>query len=144
MTQDSGQYLDDWSKVMVDIFQEKVERLRILDTGHFHNSFSQRVNDIAQGRESVIKFVDYGMYQALGVGRGYTPGNGGNLEILDPEYRKEHGLGKPRKRRDWFSKKWYMSVMNAVEDLARITGEESAGIFCDSLSDSRKTIRRPK
>ncbi len=142
LTKDTEEYLDDWTKMMVDIFQERVSRLRIVDTGEFYNSFKSRLDAVAQGRESVTRFLEYGMYQALGVGNGYSRENGGDLEILDPEYRRTHKMGKPRKRRDWFSRKWFMSVMNAVEDLARITGEESAQILCDSLSDARQTIRR--
>ncbi|MCM1356906.1 MAG: hypothetical protein NC212_10945 [Staphylococcus sp.] len=48
--------------------------------------------------------------------------------------------GKPRKRRDWYSKKLYMSTMAMVEDLARITGEEGVRVVCEALSDARSAL----
>ena len=38
---------------------------------------------------------------ANGTGNGYRRGNGGNLEILDKNYRKQHGMGRQREPRDW-------------------------------------------
>ncbi len=50
--------------------------------------------------------------------------------------------GKPRKRRDWFSRKLFMSVIALREDLARITGEQAAMIICNALHDTRNVVRR--
>ena len=55
--------------------------------------------------------------------------NGGDLPFLDPAYRLEHHLGKPRQRRPWFNKSWYISVMVLKDKLADVIGEEFAGLF---------------
>ena len=154
---DERKYIDEWTRMMLVIWKEKIERLRIVHTGALHQSFSDSVTETSAGTTISMKFARYGIYQALGVGRGYNLGNGGHLEILEPEYRRTHRLdkrrrvssggqsyktsGKPRRKRDWIYAKLYMSIMAMKEDLARITGEELARVFCDNLSDIRSTIR---
>lgn len=155
---DRDKYINEWVKTQLVIWREKVERLRIMRSGRLSRSFIGSVRK--QGAEETItmRFARYGIYQALGVGNGYTRGNGGDLKILDKQYREEHGLnkprqagptpiyskyltsGKPREARDWFSKKLYMSTKAMVEDLARITGEECAQVVCNALSDARSTL----
>ena len=154
---DERKYIDEWTRMMLVIWKEKIERLRIVHTGSLHQSFSDNITQTEVGTTISMKFARYGIYQALGVGRGYDLGNGGHLEILEPEYRHTHRLdkrrrvssggqsymtsGKPRRKRDWINAKLYMSIMAMKEDLARITGEELARVFCDNLSDIRSTIR---
>ena len=132
---DVEKYVDEWTRTMIAIWREKIERLRVVDTGKLHQSFKDQIQHTAEGSTIRMKFLQYGLYQARGVGNGYKRGNGGNLEILDPEYRREHGLKKKRKPRDWFSKKLYMSTMAMIEDVARITGEEAARVICEGLAD---------
>lgn len=154
---DVNAYIDEWTRVQLEIWREKVERLKVVYTGHLHQSFSQAIQHTSEGSTVIMKFARYGVYQAYGTGRGYTHGNGGDLEFLGKDYRREHGLdkpkkvgpawggyltsGKPREQRDWMNKKLYMSVMAMVEDLARITGEEAARVMCDALTDPRAALR---
>ena len=161
---DKDKYIDEWTRMMLIIWREKIERLKIVRSGAFHESLCSAINRAQSGSTSIsMKFAQYGIYQALGVGNGYTQGNGGDLKILDDEYREKNGLnvprqagpmegyaayktsGKPRKVRDWFSKKLFVSTMAMVEDLARIMGEESALVVCNALEDARATVkqRRP-
>lgn len=153
---DVNAYIDEWTRVQLDIWREKIERMHIVYTGALHESFRQAIQHDADGSTIRMRFARYGIYQAFGVGRNYVHDNGGDLEFLDKDYRHEHGLdkprkvgpawggymtsGKPRERRDWMSKKLYMSVMAMVEDLARITGEEYARVICDQLADSRAAL----
>lgn len=156
---DVDRYVDEWTRTQLLIWKEKIERLKVVRSGTLHQSFSDSIAATETGTTITMKFARYGIYQALGVGRGYTHGNGGNLEILDPSYRSAHGLDRPRRagpipplydsymttgrqrqKRDWFSKKLYMSTMAMVEDLARITGEEGVNVICDALSDTRNSI----
>lgn len=154
---DERKYIDEWTRTMLVIWKEKIERLRIVHTGALHQSFSDSIVETSAGTTITMKFARYGIYQALGVGRGYDRDNGGNLEILDPEYRRTHRLdkrrrvssggrsyltsGKTRRKRDWINAKLYMSIMAMKEDLARIAGEELARVFCDNLSDIRSALR---
>lgn len=156
---DVDKYIDEWTRMQLLIWREKIERMGVVHSGALHQSFSDAVQYASSGNGSTtitLKFLQYGIYQALGVGNGYTRNNGGDLPFLGKEYRKEHGLnkprkvgpawggyktsGKPRKARDWFSKKLYMSTMAMVEDLARILGQEAAHVVCDNLMDIRSTI----
>ena len=73
----------------------------------------------------------------LGTGNGYTRGNGGDLEILNPTYRYKHHLGKQRERRPWFSRSWYISTQVLKEYLATIIGEGFAGLF-DNLNSRER------
>lgn len=142
---------------MIKIWQEKIERLKIVRSGALHQSFTSAIQDASDGQTITMKFLQYGIYQALGVGRGYAHDNGGDLEFLDKEYRELHRLnekrkvgpawggykvsGQARRRRDWYNKKLYMSVMALKEDLARITGEQAAYVLCEALTDTRAALR---
>ncbi len=156
---DVDRYIDEWTRTQILIWREKIERLKIVRSGRLHQSFTDSIVSTGEGTTITMKFARYGIYQELGVGRGYSPDNGGDLQILDKEYRETHGLnkkrqagpvpgygkymtsGNPREKRKWYSKKLFMSTMAMVEDLARITGDEAARVICDSLSDVRKAIR---
>ena len=119
---DQREYLAAWTKMMVEIWEEKISKHNIVRTGALLSSFTS-----SSSADSVsIKWASYGIYQAFGTGRGYTRGNGGDLAFLDPEYRRKNRLdkprkvgdawggymtsGKPRKRRNWYSHKLYTSL----------------------------------
>lgn len=142
--------------MQIRIWQEKIERMKIVRSGALHESFKDSITQTAEGTTISMKFHRYGIYQALGVGYGYRHDNGGDLPFLGKEYRAEHGLdkprkvgpawggyktsGKPRKKRDWYSKKLYMSTMAMVEDMARILGEEATSVICEQLIDTRAAL----
>lgn len=145
-------YIDEWTRTQLLIWQEKIERMGIVRSGALHQSFREAINRAEEGATTItMRFLKYGIYQALGTGRGYERGNPGDLPFLGKEYRHEHRLdvprkvgpawggyktsGNPRKARDWYSKKLFMSTMAMVEDLARILGEESAHVICNALID---------
>lgn len=155
--EDIERYSEAWVDKMLEIWREKIERLKIVRTGALHQSFRNSITATSQGLTINLKFLHYGIYQELGVGKGYVHNNGGDLPFLDKEYRKRHGLDKPRKvgpawggyytsgypreRRDWRSRKLYMSVMAMVEDMARILGDQGMHVICDNLMDPRSTLR---
>lgn len=154
---DTDAYIIEWAKMLTTMWQERIEMLGVVYTGQLHQSISDTVQSLNGGHNITMRFKRYGIYQSLGVGNGYTRGNGGDLQILDNTYREEHGLnkrrrvgpkpggyltsGKPRKRRDWISKKLFLSVMNLRDDLARIVGEEAALVVAEALTDLRDAIK---
>lgn len=155
---DDDRYIEEWAKMLITMWQERIEMLGVIDRGYLHQSLNEAIHKLNGGGTTItMKFKEYGIYQSLGVGNGYTRGNGGDLKILDNEYREKHGLnkrrkvgpkpggyltsGKPRQRRDWISKKLFLSVMNLRDDLARIVGEESALVIADALTDLRDAIK---
>ena len=153
---DDDLYIEEWAKMLITMWHERIEMLGVIDTGYLHQSLNEAIAERGGGKTITLKFKEYGIYQSLGVGNGYSHNNGGDLKILDPTYREEHGLnkrrkdkrrsggktsGKPRKRRDWFSKKYYLSVMNLKEDLARIVGEQAALTIADALNDMHDAVK---
>lgn len=157
MNDDAQKYIDEWTRVQIRIWQEKIERMKIVRSGALHQSFRDSITHSGEGTTITMKFHQYGIYQALGVGNGYRHDNGGDLPFLGKDYREKHGLdkprkvgpawggyetsGKPRKARDWYSKKLFMSTMAMVEDMARILGEGAASVICDQLTDTRAALK---
>lgn len=134
--EDRIKYQDAWAKMMVDIWREKIERLHVIDTYRLHQDMNENLT--TSGSEiSVIqhKFMEYGIYQDCGTGNGYSKGNGGNLEFLDPT--NENGQ-KHRKPREWFSRAYFASVMVLKEEMAYMYGEEFTGLLVDKIEEANR------
>lgn len=141
--EDIRQWERGWSEMMVTIWRENIIRLGIVDTMTLHNQMSQRVTDTGGQIQIAHEFMLYGIYVARGVGRNYSKGNPGDLPFLDKEYRKEHGLdkpkkvgpawggrvagGKPRTKRDWFSVKYLASIRVLTEVEVQLYGNAYMG-----------------
>lgn len=149
-------YVEAWNKTMVDIWHERIKLLGVYDSGALWRSpVALKVR--ADGRFFDItlsqKFLEYGLWQNLGTGREIPHGNAGNAQCLDPEYRKEHKLDKPRKRgpkwgggytsgnprtpQRWFSPKYYSSSLNLRDFMAESLADEFKGMFCSALDSDR-------
>lgn len=131
------EYIKGWTDTMVDIWKEKIIKYSIIDSGNLMSS----VTGSSSQNSALLKFVSYGIYQAYGVGNGYKHDNGGNLEFLDPEYRKKHKLGKPRKRRNWYTPRLYSSVMVMQRAMAEIYSHDIVNTICDALTDGRAALK---
>lgn len=149
-------YIEEWTRTQINIWREKIERMKIVRSGALHQSFVDHIKQTAEGSTILMKFLSYGIYMENGTGYGYSHDNGGDLQFLDEDYRREHGLdrrrkvgpawggyrtsGKPRKPRVWYSKKLYMSTMAMVEDMARIMADEAVHVVCDQLLDANDAL----
>lgn len=98
--QDQQAYSSAWAGKMADIWQERIARLRLVDTGQLLRSVSAMVTP---GAETSIElsFMAYGIHVARGVGRNFLRSRqgGGTVPFLLPggeQYRREHGLDKPK------------------------------------------------
>ena len=82
--EDRERYMRAWAEKMVEIWRERIIRLGVYDTGLLHEKFTETVRgDIGTDMHVIMhKFMMYGIYQDVGVGRGYTPDNGGQLHFL--------------------------------------------------------------
>jgi len=145
-------YVDAWSEKMIEIWTEKIERLRAVRSGALHESLDDKISHVASGEEISLKFLEYGLAVEYGVGNGYSHDNGGDLLILDPEYRRVNGLdrrrragprsapyrssGKPRVRKPWFNARYFASLRAMTNDLARIFGEEAANAVVANISSN--------
>lgn len=146
--EDHRKYDEAWSKMMVDIWREKIDRLRVVDTRMLRQQITEKV--VASGSElSIIQhnFVMYGIYQDCGVGRGfdihgkkYKDGhvgyNKGELELMDKDYRKDRGLGEPREPREWFSRSYFISRKVLAEQKAYMYGEDFCAMIVDAVENS--------
>ena len=81
------EYERGWSKMMVDIWREKLQQLNITDSGALHDSMQELVTT---GQVTTIehKFLQYGLFVAAGVGKGFAHDNGGDLLFMGDQYRK--------------------------------------------------------
>ena len=120
-------FVEAWNKTMIDIWQEKIYKYHIIDTGNLYTS-PKALSIKADGRFYDITlsqaFLEYGIWQDLGTGREVPIGNGGDI-----------GREKVRQRRPWFSPKYYASVMNLRDFYAESLGYEFVGLFANLDSD---------
>lgn len=123
---------------MIDIWQERIRLLDVFHTGNLWRSplalpvhADGRFYDISLSQS----FLEYGIWQDLGVGREVPIGNGGDI-----------GRDKVRERRRWFSSKYYASVMRLRDFMAESLGREFTGLFAgldaDDLRRSTDYYRR--
>ena len=120
-------FVEAWNKTMIDIWQEKIYKYHIIDTGNLYAS-PKALSIKADGRFYDITlsqaFLEYGIWQDLGTGREVPIGNGGDI-----------GREKVRQRRPWFSPKYYASVMNLRDFYAESLGYEFVGLCANLDSD---------
>lgn len=143
-------HLDNWDKgwadQMVRIWREKINQLRVVDTGALRESIDREITGSGGDKAIVHTFLEYGLYQDMGVGSGYKKSyqSGGiGLAFLDAEYREQHKLGEPRKPRRWFSKKYYASVKVMAEVRTEMLAQDSAMLVANVLTsggDAKDTI----
>lgn len=137
--EDRKKYQEAWADMMIKIWREKIERLHVIDTYSLHQQMQENVISSTDTVSTIQhKFLEYGIYQDLGVGNGYSKDNGGNLEILDPVYRAEHNMGEPRKPRVWFSRAYFASIMVLKEQMVYMYGEEFCGLLVDKIEEANK------
>jgi len=87
------QYERGWSRMMIDIWREKIIQLNITDSGALQGSLQELVST---GHMTTIehKFLQYGLFVAAGVGKGFAHGNGGNLLFMGDKFREgKHEYG---------------------------------------------------
>ena len=130
--QEREKYVMAFNDTMLKIWQEQITLLEVIDTGLLLAS-PRSLPVRADGRFFEVglsqTFLEYGLWQDYGTGRETPRGNSGDI-----------GRDKKRKRRRWFSKKYYSSVMNIRDFFADNLGKEFQGIIADSFDD--KNFRR--
>ena len=111
-----------WARQMVEIWREKIERLRLNDTQQL--SRSVKLSVLKQGPQGTTiehQFWQYGIYVAAGVGKGYSHGNGGDLKFLAKDNEVEQRqVGAGLSRRAMFAPK-YKHITTRSGDTAALT-----------------------
>ena len=115
-----------FNDTMVKIWQEQITLLGVIDTGALLAS-PKAIAMRADGRFFEVSlsqtFLEYGLWQDYGTGRETPRGNSGDL-----------GRAKKRKRRRWFSRKYYASVMRIKEFYEDNIGMTFTGILSNALN----------
>lgn len=122
---------------MIDIWKERIFDLKVIKTGNLWRSPVQlpvhadgRFYDITLSQT----FLEYGLWQDLGVGRELKHGD----YEYNSKYIEEHG--KKRERRRWFSLKYYSSVMALRDFMAESLGNEFVSMFCAALDSDKAKL----
>ena len=147
--------------MMVDIWREKIQQLNINDSGALRDSMTELVST---GQVTTIehKFLQYGLFVAAGVGKGFYHGNPGDLLFMGEDYRKgkrEYGArqvgaglvtvkrgknagkeaaltsGMKRMPRDWFFKKYYYSIRRLNLEESAFYGRAYQGLMSSFLDE---------
>lgn len=117
-------YVTAFNRTMIKIWREQISLLGVVDTGALYRS-TLAVGMTADGKFTQItlsqSFRTYGIFQDYGTGRETPRGNFGDIDH-----------DKVRKRRRWFSRKYFASVMNIQEFYADNLGRQ----FCDAVSNA--------
>lgn len=118
-------FVEAWNSTMIDIWTEQIYKLGVIDTRALYQS-PVKLPVRADGRFYEIElsqsFLEYGIWQDLGVGREVPHGNPGDI-----------GHDKVRERRRWFSVKYYSSVMKFRDFMAESIGDEFKAMVCNAL-----------
>lgn len=148
--EDIRKWEQEWMKMMITIWREQILRLGIVDTMKLYRDITGGIS----GTDMITiahEFMKYGIYVAAGVGNGYSKGNGGDLEILDPALRKAARLdkprrrgprwstkrmttGKPRQERDWFVRKYLRSIYVLGDVERSLYGDAYMGTMSNVVS----------
>lgn len=116
-------YVSAFNRTMIKIWREKIALLQVIDTGALYRS-TVSVSTTMDGKVTTVTlsqaFNTYGLFVDFGTGRNTPRGNPGDI-----------GRNNPRKRKRWFSRKYYASVMNIQEFFADNLGRD----FCQVMSN---------
>ena len=124
--QEREKYVRAFNDTMIKIWREQIALLGVVDTGALYRS-TVAVSMNADGKFTSVtlaqSFNIYGLYADYGVGSNTPRGNPGDL-----------GRYNKRKRRRWFSRKYFASVMNIREFFADNLGKQLANTVSNALT----------
>lgn len=130
-----GKYVRAFNDTMIKIWKEQITLLHVIDTQRLLRS-PIAIGMNADGKFSEVHlsqaFLEYGLWQDYGTGKEVPRGNSGDL-----------GKPKVRKERHWFSRKYYMSVMNIKEFMGDSLGRQFQGIISDALDQKKFSRNHP-
>ena len=125
-TEERRKYVAAFNATMIKIWREQITLLGVVDTGALYRS-TLAVRTNMDGKVTSVtleqSFNTYGLFVDYGSGSNTPRGNPGDI-----------GRDNRRKRRRWFSRKHYASVMNIREFFADSLGKEAANVISNALT----------
>lgn len=120
-------FVSAFNETMLKIWKEQMTLLDVIDTGALLAS-PKSLPLRADGRFMELglsqSFLEYGLWQNFGTGKEIPRGNNGDI-----------GRERKCKKKPWFSRKYYASVMNLRDFLADNMAKEFVGVVAQSLDD---------
>lgn len=121
-------YVQAFNATMVQIWLEQLRKLDVFRTGSLYHSvvgvglsFDEKVTTVKLEQS----FNLYGIYVDQGTGSNTPRGNSGDLG---------EGFVNRRRRKQWFSRKYYASVMNIQEFFADSLGQQCCLAISNALN----------
>lgn len=119
-------YVTAFNATMIKIWREQIALLGVVDTGALYRS-TVAVSMTADGEFTSVtlgqSFNHYGLFVDYGTGSNTPKGNPGDI-----------GRDNKRRRRRWFSRKYFASVMNIREFFADNLGKQMAETVSNALT----------
>lgn len=126
--QERAKYVRAFNSTMIKIWREQQTLLGAVDTGALYRS-TVAVGMTADGKFTSVtlsqSFRTYGIFVDYGTGSNTPRGNSGDLGA---------GFTNRRRRKRWFSRKYYASVMNIREFYADNLGRDLADTVSNALT----------
>ncbi|WP_417148877.1 hypothetical protein [Prevotellamassilia timonensis] len=120
-------FITAFNETMLKIWKEQMTLLDVIDTGALlasPKSLPLRADGLFMELGLSQSFLEYGLWQNFGTGKEIPRGNNGDI-----------GRERKRKKKPWFSRKYYASVMNLRDFLADNMAKEFVGVVAQSLDD---------
>lgn len=126
--QERAKYVRAFNSTMIKIWKEQQTLLGTIDTGALYRS-TLAVGMTADGKFTTVtlsqSFRTYGIFVDYGTGSNTPRGNSGDLGA---------GFSNKRKRKRWFSRKYFASVMNIQEFFADNLGRDCCLAIANALN----------
>ena len=126
--EERAKYVRAFNSTMIKIWREQMILLGAVRTGALYRSVVD-VGMTAEGKYTSVRleqaFRTYGLFVDYGTGRNTPRGNSGDLG---------EGFVNRRKRKRWFSRKYYASVMNIQEFFADNLGRDCCLTVANALN----------
>lgn len=122
-------YVNAWNDTMIRIWRENIEELNVINTRallHSPLGIQLKADDGYRTIEIKQGFLEYGLWQDLGVGREVPHGNPGDI-----------GHDKNRERKPWFSPAYFRSVLRIRDFLGENLGNEFRDMLCSQLDSGK-------
>lgn len=124
--QERQKYVQAFNSTMIKIWREQISLLGVIDTGALYRS-TLAVRMYADGKYTSItleqSFNLYGLFVDYATGSNTPRGNPGDL-----------GRDNARRRKRWFSRKYYAPVMNIRDFYADNLGHDLADTVSNALT----------
>ncbi len=121
MEQSDNLNYEEFARITIERWETRIASFKFSEgsTGALLRSFRSHVEKDANGdaKKMAYTFLFYGYYWDAGVGKGYTPGNSGDLESL--ANGKKH-----RKKHHWFNKIFWREFNNLSRMIAEKYGSD--------------------